>query len=131
MTMTNATQRYARYDVRHTTMSNATMKTPTAAVARSSFATTKTTGAHRRMTTTTTKKALIRTRALLDENSEKTTTTGATEETTTTMDGVAKCAVVAAVAVATCVGSAEAYDATVRLIETRIGFFGLMELNFH
>jgi hypothetical protein len=113
-------------------MSNATMKTPTAAVARSSFATTKTTGAHRRMTTTTTttKKALIRTRALLDENSEKTTTTGATEETTTTMDGVAKCAVVAAVAVATCVGSAEAYDATVRLIETRIGFFGLMELNF-
>ena len=117
--MTNATQRYARYDVRHTTMSNATMKTPTAAVARSSFATTKTTGAHRRMTTTTTttKKALIRTRALLDEDSEKTTTTGATEETTTTMDGVAKCAVVAAVAVATCVGSAEAYDATVRLID--------------
>lgn len=119
MTMTNATQRYARYDVRHTTMSNATMKTPTAAVARSSFATTKTTGAHRRMTTTTTttKKALIRTRALLDEDAEKTTTTGATEETTTTMDGVAKCAVVAAVAVATCVGSAEAYDATVRLID--------------
>ena len=118
MTMTNATQRYARYDVRHTTMSNATMKTPTVAVARSSFATTKTTGAHRRMTTTTTttKKALIRTRALLDEDSEK-TTTGATEETTTTMDGVAKCAVVAAVAVATCVGSAEAYDATVRLID--------------
>lgn len=119
MTMTNATQRYARYDVRHTTMSNASMKTPTAAVARSSFATAKTTGAHRRMTTTTTttKKALIRTRALLDEDSEKTTTTGATEETTTTMDGVAKCAVVAAVAVATCVGSAEAYDATVRLID--------------
>lgn len=117
--MTIATQRYARYDVRHTTMSNATMKTPTAAVARSSFATTKTTGAHRRMTTTTTttKKALIRTRALLDEDSEKTTTTGATEKTTTTMDGVAKCAVVAAVAVATCVGSAEAYDATVRLID--------------
>lgn len=63
---------------------------------------------------TTTKKALIRTRAVIDEDSEK--TTGAGEETTTTMDGVAKCAVVAAVAVATCVGSAEAYDATVRLI---------------
>ena len=62
---------------------------------------------------TTTKKALIRTRAVIDEDSEK--TTGAGEETTTTMDGVAKCAVVAAVAVATCVGSAEAYDATVRL----------------
>ena len=66
-------------------------------------------------TTTTTKKALIRTRALIDEDSEK-ATTGVTEETTT-MDGVAKCAVVAAVAVATCVGSAEAYDATVRLID--------------
>jgi len=65
---------------------------------------------------------------MIDEDSEK---TGAedTTTTTTTMDGVAKCAVVAAVAVATCVGSAEAYDATVRLIEmTRVGF-GLMEKN--
>jgi len=64
---------------------------------------------------------------MIDEDSEK---TGAEDTTTTTtMDGVAKCAVVAAVAVATCVGSAEAYDATVRLIEmTRVGF-GLMEKN--